>query len=381
MHITDSGAIHGDLLQSEAKSTTPPSLESTSKPEDLASSPSSNVLKTPFLHPSPASRSPPTPVLTADQATKYASVLSAVEAWATTPPPSAPKSLVFPLKDDERMWLTRECLLRYLRATKWSVPDTITRLLATLAWRREYILDSHTAEYFSEENATGKQVLMGYDIANRPCLYLNPGQQNTPRSDKQIEHLVFSLERTIDLMQPGQEALSLLINFREAVKAPSGGQGRQVLRILQSHYPERLGKALLINGNPQQPLPLPAALPFHLTPALPQHDYFSFLSFLFYYLLKTHLNHHSTPPLTYPFFLLTTNPNIQSPGSSGPSSSSSAPSSTPSPAKKSPSTKTSACTCPPNNSSNPTAETSTSNTTMRSIGLRLMPSRRRGGRS
>lgn len=111
------------------------------------------------------------------------------------------------------------------------------------------MLDSHTAEYFSEENATGKQVIMGYDIAARPCLYLNPGQQNTPRSDKQIQHLVFSLERVIDLMQPGQETLVLLINYKEAVKGPSGGQGRQVLKILQSHYPERLGKALLINGN------------------------------------------------------------------------------------------------------------------------------------
>lgn len=156
------------------------------------------------------------------------------------------------------MWLTRECILRYLRASKWLVPDATTRLLATLAWRREYILGSHTAEYFSDENATGKQVIMGYDIAARPCLYLNPGQQNTPKSEKQIQHLVFSLERLIDVMEPGQEALVLLINYQEAVKAPSGGQGRQVLKILQSHYPERLGKALLINGKLNtSPLPIP----------------------------------------------------------------------------------------------------------------------------
>lgn len=89
---------------------------------------------------------------------------------------------------------------------------------------------------------------MGYDVAVRPCLYLNPAQQNTPRSDKQIEHLVFSLERTIELMAPGQETLSLLINYKEAARAPSSGQGRQVLKILQSHYPERLGKAFVING-------------------------------------------------------------------------------------------------------------------------------------
>lgn len=249
MQNANSAAANGALPHPETNSATPAPLESASRPEDPASSPTPTVVKTPFLSPSESSGSPPTPVLTADQATKYGSVLSTIEAWATTPPTSPPKGLVFPLTDEERMWLTRECILRYLRAAKWSVSDAITRLLATLAWRREYILDSHTAEYFSPENATGKQVIMGYDIAARPCLYLNPGQQNTPKSEKQIQHLVFSLERLIDLMVPGQETLALLINYREAAKGPSGGQGRQVLKILQSHYPERLGKALIINGN------------------------------------------------------------------------------------------------------------------------------------
>lgn len=147
------------------------------------------------------------------------------------------------------MWLTRECLLRYLRASKWSLPDATKRLLTTLVWRREYILHEHNADYFSEENSTGKQVIFGWDVATRPCLYLNPGRQNTPRSEKQVQHLVFMLERTIDLMGPGQETLALLINFREAMNGPKTGQARQVLNILQSHYPERLGKALVINGS------------------------------------------------------------------------------------------------------------------------------------
>lgn len=264
------------LVNSEVKSAPSASLETAPNPQDSSDSPAPTVLKTPFLRPAPSSKAPPAPVLTADQAQKYDSVLSTIKDWATTPPPSAPKSLVFPLTDEERMWLTRECILRYLRASKWSVPEATTRLLATLAWRREYILDSHTAEYFSDENATGKQVINGYDIAARPCLYLNPGQQNTPRSEKQIQHLVFSLERLIDVMEPGQETLVLLINYKEAVKAPSSGQGRQVLKILQSHYPERLGKALLINGNLNtNPLSLPpslspAALPFH--PQRPQRN-------------------------------------------------------------------------------------------------------------
>ena len=239
----------------------------TPRPEQKSTNPNgalpdtSSTIKTPFLQPSEASTPPPPPILTPAQSTKYDSLLSAVTSWITIPTTSLPNSPTTPLTDAERMWLTRECLLRYLRATKWSLPDATKRVLATLVWRREYILPTHTADYFSEENSTGKQVIFGWDVAARPCLYLNPGRQNTPRSDKQIHHLVFMLERTIDLMGPGQETLALLINYKEAMQGPKTGQAREVLNILQSHYPERLGRALVINGElpnvQKKPLPAP----------------------------------------------------------------------------------------------------------------------------
>jgi len=145
------------------------------------------------------------------------------------------------------MWLTRDCLLRYLRATKWSPTEAPKRLLATLTWRREYGLDTFTPSYISPENETGKQVILGYDFEGRPCLYLNPSKQNTAKSDRQLHHLVFMLERVIDLMGPGQETSALLINFKESSSGsnPSVGQGKQTLVILQGHYPERLGRALI----------------------------------------------------------------------------------------------------------------------------------------
>jgi hypothetical protein len=92
--------------------------------------------------------------------------------------------------------------------------------------------------------------VLGYDIHGRPCHYMNPSKQNTPRSDRQIEHVVFMLERVVDLMVPGQETLALLINFADTKsgQGASIGQGRQTLNILQNHYPERLGRALVTNG-------------------------------------------------------------------------------------------------------------------------------------
>ena len=78
-------------------------------------------------------------------------------------------------------------------------------------------------------------------------MYLLPQNQNTKTNPKQVEHLVYMLERTLDIAPPGQESLALLIDFRNssAGSQPSIGTARQVMSILQGHYPERLGRALI----------------------------------------------------------------------------------------------------------------------------------------
>ena len=190
------------------------------------------------------------PTLTADQEKKYNDLLKRVSAWPKIPTKQAKGSTESPLTDRERMFLTRDCLQRYLRATTWNVVQAETRLKATLVWRRDYGVEELTAEYIGIENETGKQLILGYDVAARPCHYMNPSKQNTPRTDRQIEHLVYMLEREIDLMVPGQETLALLINFADTKsgQGASLGQGKQTLNILQNHYPERLGRALVTNS-------------------------------------------------------------------------------------------------------------------------------------
>ncbi|KAF2736058.1 CRAL/TRIO domain-containing protein [Polyplosphaeria fusca] len=204
-------------------------------------------IKKPFPHPAPEAKPSTAATLTADQQAKYDELLKAAKSWETLPKTSAKNAEQVALGDDEKMWLTRECLLRYLRASKWALPQAIKRVQDTLVWRREYGTSTFTADYISDENATGKQVLLGFDKEGRPCLYLLPNKQNTKTSPKQVEHLVFMLERTLDIAPPGQESLALLIDFRNSSSGsqPSINIGRQVLNILQNHYPERLGRALI----------------------------------------------------------------------------------------------------------------------------------------
>ena len=220
----------------------------TESPHSQDKDTSNGIRKTPFSHPSPNSHIPSSKPLTPEQTAKYNTVLKTVSSWTTVPTTSAPKSPTATITPSERMWLTRECILRYLRATKWSTTDATKRLLATLTWRREYGVDNFTSDFISPENETGKQIICGYDIAGRPCLYLNPARQNTKASPRQINHLVYMLERTIDIMPPGQETLALLISFEMSGDGPKLGQGKQVMSILQGHYPERLGRAVVTNS-------------------------------------------------------------------------------------------------------------------------------------
>ncbi|EXJ84246.1 hypothetical protein A1O3_04913 [Capronia epimyces CBS 606.96] len=226
-----------------------PPVAAPKKTLSLPRSSADGVIRTPLAEPLETAKPAARPPLTDEQKTKYATLLKNVSTWTELPETSAKGSKRAPLTDSERIFLTRDCLLRYLRATTWHVAQAETRLKNTLIWRREYGLAKLTRDYISIENATGKQLILGWDNSGRPCQYLRPSKQNTERSERQIQHLVFMLERAIDLMPAGQETLALLINFAET-KAGQGAtlsQGRQTLHILQNHYPERLGRALVAN--------------------------------------------------------------------------------------------------------------------------------------
>ncbi|CAL3966610.1 unnamed protein product [Diplocarpon coronariae] len=204
--------------------------------------------KTPIVDPVDSTNPAKATELNPEQKEKYETLLETVKSWTEIPSTTGKGG---PVEEDEIMWLTRECLLRYLRATKWSTAEAAKRLLGTLTWRREYGVAGFTSDYISPENETGKQIILGFDIEARPCLYLNPGRQNTEPSPRQVQHLVFMLERVISLTLPGQETLALLVDFKSSSSrtntAPRLGQAKEALNILQTHYPERLGRALIIN--------------------------------------------------------------------------------------------------------------------------------------
>ncbi|KAI6042522.1 CRAL TRIO domain-containing protein [Pisolithus marmoratus] len=160
--------------------------------------------------------------------------------------PDVPSEKTPKLTEEECMWLSYECILRYIRAAKHDVAVAIKRIEDTLKWRRDFgIYDILTAELVEPEAVTGKQFLFGYDTRGRPALHICPSKRNTEDGPRQIQFVVWMLERSIDLMGPGVETIVFMIDYADKGQGTSISTSRTVLNIVQSHYPERLGASLI----------------------------------------------------------------------------------------------------------------------------------------
>ncbi|KAG6860859.1 hypothetical protein C0995_006723 [Termitomyces sp. Mi166 len=114
----------------------------------------------------------------------------------------------------ELRWINKpDTMTRYSRASKWNFADAQKRIKATIEWRREYQPDLIPPDEVRVESETGK------------------------------------IERAKDLMPPGQESLVIIVDYKSTTLRtnPSISVARKVLHILQQHYVETLGRALVVN--------------------------------------------------------------------------------------------------------------------------------------
>ncbi|TFK24252.1 CRAL/TRIO domain-containing protein [Coprinopsis marcescibilis] len=164
------------------------------------------------------------------------------------------KTISLPTTDPYYQWQKRwldcpDTHPRYMRAAKWIYGDAQKRIQATMDWRREYQPDLISPEEVRIEGETGKIILNGFDRDGRPIIYMRPGRENTQQSPRQLRHLVWWLERAKDFMPPGQETLVIVVDYKSVTLRtnPSISVARKVLNILQQHYVETLGRAVVVN--------------------------------------------------------------------------------------------------------------------------------------
>ncbi|KAK4688085.1 hypothetical protein P7C73_g2016, partial [Tremellales sp. Uapishka_1] len=150
----------------------------------------------------------------------------------------------------ERMYLSKEMMIRFLTATKWNLPAAQKRLEANMVWRRT--LGLYDVEGLAEELApefeTGKIIILGYTRLCHPILFTWPSKNNQPASFRQVKHMMFVVERTIDLTVAGVQGILFCADLSGKAQTGSGvmSVSRQILNGLQTQYPERLGGAALL---------------------------------------------------------------------------------------------------------------------------------------
>ncbi|KAK4788947.1 hypothetical protein SAY86_020266 [Trapa natans] len=155
-----------------------------------------------------------------------------------------------PLTDRSLKYCTDSCLRRYLEARNWNLDKAKKMLEETIKWRATYKPEEIRWPEVAHEGETGKVSRANFfDRSGRTVLILRPGKQNTTSGENNIRHLVYLIENGILNLHEGQERMSWLIDFTGwslntniSVKVT-----RDIINILQNHYPERLAVAFLYN--------------------------------------------------------------------------------------------------------------------------------------
>ncbi|KAF5736036.1 random slug protein 5 [Tripterygium wilfordii] len=155
-----------------------------------------------------------------------------------------------PLLGHSSMFCSDACLRRYLKARDWNVEKAKKMLEGTLKWRETYKPEEICWHEIAHEGETGKVFRANFrDRYGRPVLILTPAKQSSDDAENSIRHLVYLLENAILNLPEGQEQMSWLVDFTGWSLATniSVRTARDVINILQCHYPERLAIAIIYN--------------------------------------------------------------------------------------------------------------------------------------
>lgn len=160
------------------------------------------------------------------------------------------RAAIGPLSGRRLKYCTDACLRRYLEARNWNVDKAKKMLEESLKWRSTYKPEEIRWAEVAHEGETGKVSIANFhDIHGRTVLIMRPGMQNTVSEENNIKHLVYLLENAVLNLSDGQEQMSWLIDFTGFSFSTkiSTKTAREIIHILQGHYPERLGIAILHN--------------------------------------------------------------------------------------------------------------------------------------
>ncbi|KAL8491382.1 hypothetical protein ACS0TY_023129 [Phlomoides rotata] len=160
------------------------------------------------------------------------------------------RRLIGPQSGKLALYCSDATISRYLRARNWNVKKAVKMLNASLKWRQEYKPEDIRWDDVAMEAETGKIYRSNYkDKSGRPVLVMRPRCQNSKSIKGQIKYLVYCMENAIIDFPEDQEQMIWLIDFHGFnLSHISIKVTKETAYVLQEHYPERLGVAILYDA-------------------------------------------------------------------------------------------------------------------------------------
>ncbi|XAR73869.1 hypothetical protein NMG60_11007987 [Bertholletia excelsa] len=160
------------------------------------------------------------------------------------------RTAIGPLSGRSLKYCNDACLRRYLEARNWNVDKAKKMLEETLQWRSTFKPEeirwhevAHVGEYGLVSRADFR------DRFGRSVLIMRPGMQKTAAGEGNLPHLVCLVENAILNLPEGQEQMTWLIDFTGYTMSKNVPikVAREIIYVLQNHYPERLALVVLYN--------------------------------------------------------------------------------------------------------------------------------------
>ncbi|XP_054789157.1 uncharacterized protein LOC129294715 [Prosopis cineraria] len=159
------------------------------------------------------------------------------------------RKIIGPITDKFPALFSDASIQRFLRARNWNVKKSAKMMKETLKWRVEYKPEKIRWDDVSCEAKTGRLYRADFlDKQGRIVLVMRAGVQGTSSSVEQIKYLVYCMENAILNLNSNQQQMIWLVDFQGWSKSSvSLKVTKETAQLLQNHYPERLGLAILYN--------------------------------------------------------------------------------------------------------------------------------------
>lgn len=138
-------------------------------------------------------------------------------------------------------------LIRYLTAREFSLEKAMEQLEKTVEWRKNPENCATTCSMCEENPNLHCGQFVGWDLLHRPVMFMS--MRWGPERKHPLKHMMAMYYHMERLMPVGVEKWVCMTDFEtySHLKDSNPSMGISVIQAMQLHFPERLGKMILVN--------------------------------------------------------------------------------------------------------------------------------------